>query len=356
MTGSDRFRGKFRGVCRDNNDPEMRGRIRIEIPGLLGMGRDKWTVWALPCLPPGSFQVPEEGKAVFVEFINGNPNDPVWTGVFYAFPGQATSAPFQQSHAVLTDEDDVEVDWDKADHAGQPVDDAEHAVTHDHGAGEYYSPHQQGYRSHTGHVLEFNDHPGKSAYVRLLDRVGRGLRMAINGVLTILGAPADSTEWNDPSGTPAAGQHSFKMVDHKDEGTERYIELKDMAGATIKMRSTPGEEEVIITDFWGQKIHMRSENGSEFITFVDRSGSEIKLDAASGKVTITATDDVEIHVGSADNVHIGGVSGEELATRTFVSSYFNAHIHPTPMGPSGTPVVPAPLTPGSDITKKTKGE
>ena len=45
------------------------GRVRLEIPAVLGSGRENWSEWAAPCLPyggnddTGMFLVPEEGAS-----------------------------------------------------------------------------------------------------------------------------------------------------------------------------------------------------------------------------------------------------------------------------------------------------
>ena len=72
-------------------------------------------------------------------------------------------------------------------------------------------------------------------------------------------------------------------------------------------------------------------------------------------IVITAGD-VTINVPSGSNVNLGGTGGEEVATKTFVSRHYNAHVHPSPTGPTGPPTFPAPLTPGQDITRKVLAE
>ncbi len=49
----NRWYGKYRAFVRDNNDPERLGRIRLEIPAVLGSGRENWSEWAAPCFPYG---------------------------------------------------------------------------------------------------------------------------------------------------------------------------------------------------------------------------------------------------------------------------------------------------------------
>jgi uncharacterized protein involved in type VI secretion and phage assembly len=106
---SNRFLGKFRGRVVDNTDPQRRGRIRAEVSDVLG--REPST-WALPCLPftaerAGHYNVPQPGAGVWIEFEQGDPSFPIWSGCWYgtedelppdALAAQQTDPP---SHPVV---------------------------------------------------------------------------------------------------------------------------------------------------------------------------------------------------------------------------------------------------------------
>lgn len=82
---SNRYLGKFRGRVVSNDDPLRIGRLTVEVPDVLG---DEPSTWALPCLPftgpeSGQFVVPPPGAGVWVEFEQGDPSFPVWTGCWY---------------------------------------------------------------------------------------------------------------------------------------------------------------------------------------------------------------------------------------------------------------------------------
>ncbi|WP_405523989.1 phage baseplate assembly protein V [Streptomyces canus] len=82
---SNRYLGKFRGRVVNNDDPLRIGRVTVEVPDVLG---DEPSTWALPCLPftgpeSGQFVVPPPGAGVWVEFEQGDPSFPVWTGCWY---------------------------------------------------------------------------------------------------------------------------------------------------------------------------------------------------------------------------------------------------------------------------------
>jgi hypothetical protein len=78
---STRFYGLYRGVVVDNRDPSRYLRLRARIPAVFGDDRD--SPWAAPCAPPGHTDVPEIGARVWVAFEGGDPDNPIWVGVFY---------------------------------------------------------------------------------------------------------------------------------------------------------------------------------------------------------------------------------------------------------------------------------
>jgi hypothetical protein len=80
-----RFYGKYRGLVIENLDPEQTGRVLLQVPDVLG---EIPSSWAMPCVPiagiqSGIFGVPPIGSQVWVEFEQGNPDFPIWTGGFW---------------------------------------------------------------------------------------------------------------------------------------------------------------------------------------------------------------------------------------------------------------------------------
>jgi len=79
------FWGKYRGTVINNVDPELRGRLLINVPDVLNVVP---STWAEPCTPlagptgpgMGVYMVPPIGAAVWVEFERGDPNYPIWVG------------------------------------------------------------------------------------------------------------------------------------------------------------------------------------------------------------------------------------------------------------------------------------
>jgi hypothetical protein len=69
------------------DDAAKRGEIRVMVPGLLEedpQGKPRpLEVTAKPCFPPGFFFIPEPGDRVYLEFVAGEIDFPIWTGIWY---------------------------------------------------------------------------------------------------------------------------------------------------------------------------------------------------------------------------------------------------------------------------------
>jgi Type VI secretion system/phage-baseplate injector OB domain len=83
--GHQQFYGKYRGKVTNNQDPLKKGRIRAEVPDIFDA---EISGWALPCNPyagkdVGFFFIPPVGANVWIEFENGNPDHPIWSGCFW---------------------------------------------------------------------------------------------------------------------------------------------------------------------------------------------------------------------------------------------------------------------------------
>jgi hypothetical protein len=90
--GPRRFYGKYRGLVLANIDPEQIGRVLVQVPDVLGALPSSW---AMPCVPAagiqaGCFIVPPVGSQVWIEFEQGDPDYPIWTGGFW---GMVASIP-----------------------------------------------------------------------------------------------------------------------------------------------------------------------------------------------------------------------------------------------------------------------
>jgi Type VI secretion system/phage-baseplate injector OB domain len=80
-----RYYGKYRGLVIANIDPMQIGRVLVQVPDVLGIAPSSW---AMPCVPAagiqaGCFMVPPIGSQVWIEFEQGDPDYPIWTGGFW---------------------------------------------------------------------------------------------------------------------------------------------------------------------------------------------------------------------------------------------------------------------------------
>jgi uncharacterized protein involved in type VI secretion and phage assembly len=87
-----KYYGKYRGVVVDNVDEMMRGRILAQVPAVTSVFP---TTWCEPCVPiagiqSGSYFVPAVGAGVWIEYEQGDPARPIWTGCFW---GSAAEVP-----------------------------------------------------------------------------------------------------------------------------------------------------------------------------------------------------------------------------------------------------------------------
>ena len=85
-----KFYGKYRGTVMNNIDPMQMGRIQAIVPDVLGPIP---TSFAMPCLPitgkqMGTFMMPQIGSGVWIEFEQGNPDYPIWTGGYWGLAAE----------------------------------------------------------------------------------------------------------------------------------------------------------------------------------------------------------------------------------------------------------------------------
>jgi hypothetical protein len=87
-----RYFGKYRGMVINNIDPMQMGRLMVQVPDISGLIP---LTWAMPCFPVtgkqmGVYVLPQIGAGVWIEFEQGDPDYPIWTG---CFPGSAADIP-----------------------------------------------------------------------------------------------------------------------------------------------------------------------------------------------------------------------------------------------------------------------
>lgn len=97
--GEHRYYGKYRGTVLNNIDPMQQGRLQVQVPDVAGLMPSSW---AMPCVPVAGIQngmvaLPVIGSGVWVEFEQGDPDHPIWTGCFWGsaaeIPAMALTTP-----------------------------------------------------------------------------------------------------------------------------------------------------------------------------------------------------------------------------------------------------------------------
>lgn len=79
-----KYYGKYRGTVVNNIDPLQLGRLLVIVPDVSVIPG----TWAMPCFPiagkqMGVYMIPQIGSGVWVEFEQGDPDYPIWTGCFW---------------------------------------------------------------------------------------------------------------------------------------------------------------------------------------------------------------------------------------------------------------------------------
>ena len=92
MNDAQRYYGKYRGTVLNNVDPMQIGRLLVQVPDVTGLTPSSW---AMPCFPitgkqMGAYLIPQMGTGVWVEFEQGDPDHPIWSGCWF---GSAAEVP-----------------------------------------------------------------------------------------------------------------------------------------------------------------------------------------------------------------------------------------------------------------------
>lgn len=343
--------GKYRAFVRDNNDPERLGRVRMEIPAVLGVGRENWSEWAYPCFPYGGnddigmFFVPEEGASVWAEFEGGQVQYPIWAGVWLAKsnPGeQPEECKRDCSSAMCMDCED------RDEHQGNAHDDKEHKKYHGHPP--YYCPRLKVLlKTETGHTILADD-SDEFECLKIIDRAGQSFHMEGRVKAAV------QTENGRRRATKDAEQGDQLRVESDIVDQKGRIELTDLCRQFLRLEawrdkekihlqscdalrmrwqkllmdtsknrekvhiwglnntqeilidSTKGMEKIQMTDRAGQVFLMNATPGQECISTSDKNGQRILMDTAAGRIGLTD--------GAGSNVLLEGASGNVLVCST----------------------------------------
>lgn len=151
-----RFFGKHRALVVDNDDKEHLGRLKVQVPSLLG--DQVVTGWAAPCVPYGGgpdrgmLFVPEIGDGVWVEFEEGDLEFPIWVGTFWSKPDDTSEVPLR-----------IKADGTKDDSAQEP-------------------PTRKIIKTVKGHTLQFEDADGEEMVILKEAKNGRVVTLDKTGI------------------------------------------------------------------------------------------------------------------------------------------------------------------------------
>jgi hypothetical protein len=93
-----KYWGTYRGFVRDIKDPKQLGRVKCQVPSVLG--NELLTDWAFPtgavyggAKDSGDFRVPVLGAAVYVRFEEGEVNRPIYEAIWWGEGGGESHVP-----------------------------------------------------------------------------------------------------------------------------------------------------------------------------------------------------------------------------------------------------------------------
>lgn len=80
MNEEYKYRGIYRAVVKDNKDPKNLRRLKVVVPQITGDSVSNW-IWPVERTPV-TFELPEVGKGVWVFYVGGDPEYPIWMDTF----------------------------------------------------------------------------------------------------------------------------------------------------------------------------------------------------------------------------------------------------------------------------------
>jgi uncharacterized protein involved in type VI secretion and phage assembly len=80
-----RYFGKYRGTVMNTLDPERIARLQAFVPDVLGTAPSTWAMPSVPFAGQGTGMValPPVGAGVWIEFEQGDPDYPIWSGCWW---------------------------------------------------------------------------------------------------------------------------------------------------------------------------------------------------------------------------------------------------------------------------------
>lgn len=172
-----RYYGKYRGIVRDNNDPEKLGRIRAAVPDILGVEDDFLCSWAYPVFPVDFFGVPDVNNTVYIEFENGDVEKPLYSGCWY---GKGDEASYTY-HSRVIGENDSNIESTKGTDSVNRVSGDSEDEPEDPYEGEY--PKIRSYKLKSGLIVEIDETNEEGPRLHIWHPSGKFFEMHPDGSL-----------------------------------------------------------------------------------------------------------------------------------------------------------------------------
>lgn len=85
MSAEPPYFGKYRGTVVSTLDPLRLARLQAVVPDVLGLTPTTWAMPSVPYAGPGAgiVALPPVGAGVWIEFEQGDPDHPIWSGCWW---------------------------------------------------------------------------------------------------------------------------------------------------------------------------------------------------------------------------------------------------------------------------------
>jgi hypothetical protein len=303
-----RFYGKYRGFVVENADPEQLGRLKLQVPSVLG--KEVVTGWATPCMPyggmanQGTLFIPEVGAGVWVEFEEGDLEFPIWVGTFWSKP----------------EDNDNNSELPKPNNTEDGTD-AEESIQGD----EQEPPTRKIIKTKKGHTLQFEDADeqemiaiieGIKKHRLLFDGKGILIKTAKEHIFQLQDTDDDKEDNDDAAMIKiAVGVHKHEIcldkqgITIKDGVNEHEILLNDKG---ITINDGINKHEIVLND---QGI---------MLTDGKNSGNQIQM--TSSGITIESSQDVTI---KGTSIKVEATDALNLQANTTVDAKSNGQMNLT---------------------------